>query len=164
MKNRIHAIAGMLAIALVATFITATIIVEVAGDDASILAVKTAILFALIILIPSVMMAGGTGRSLAASRTSPLLKNKKRRAMLVAIVGIVVLLPCAITLRVLAGNGNIGPAFIAVQTIELVGGIVNLTLLILNARAGRLLTAARRRRRNSLAGAAIRARSESTIS
>lgn len=147
MKTRIHALAGIVATALVASFMTATIIVEViVREKAAILGVKTAILFALIILIPSVMIAGGTGRSLAAGRTAPLLTGKKRRATLVAVIGITVLVPCAITLRILA-DGRIGPAFIVVQAIELAGGTVNLTLLVRNVRAGRLLTAARRRRK-----------------
>jgi hypothetical protein len=150
MKSRFHALAGIAATALVATFMTATIIVEVIiREKAAILGVKTAILFALIILIPCVMIAGGTGRSLAVGRTSPLLKAKKRRATLIAVIGITVLVPCAITLRILAADARIGPAFIVVQAIELAGGTVNLTLLIRNARAGRLLTAARRRRRNA---------------
>ena len=149
-KTRIHALAGIAATALVATFMTATIVAEVIiRDRAVILGVKTAILFALIILIPSVMIAGGTGRSLAAGRTAPLLRDKKRRAALVAVIGLTVLVPCAITLRILAGHAAIGPAFYVVQAIELAGGAVNLTLLARNVRAGRLLTAARRRRRDS---------------
>jgi hypothetical protein len=145
-KNRIHPLAGMLAIALVATFMTTTITVEIVGNKTAILGAKTAILFALIILIPSVVIAAGTGRSLATGQNSPLLRNKKRRAALVAVIGIAVLVPCAIILRILAADGSYGPTFIVIQAIELVGGIVNLTLLGLNARAGRLLTAGRRRR------------------
>lgn len=154
MKNRIHALAGILAITLVATFMTATIIVEFIGDKTAILGVKTAILFGLILLIPAVIAASGTGRSLAAGRKSPLLTNKKRRAALIAIIGVVVLVPCAVTLRILAARDTVGSTFVIVQTIEFAGGLVNLTLLVLNARAGRLLTAARRRRRKSPAGAA----------
>ena len=49
MKSRIHALAGIAATALVAAFMTATIIVEViVREKAAILGVKTAILFALI--------------------------------------------------------------------------------------------------------------------
>ena len=108
MKTRIHALAGIAATALVATFMTATIVAEVIiRDRAVILGVKTAILFALIILIPSVMIAGSTGRSLlAAGRTAPLLRDKKRRAALVAVIGLTVLVPCAITLRILAGHAT----------------------------------------------------------
>jgi hypothetical protein len=150
MKSHVHAVAGITAIVLVASFMTATIIVEALGDPAAVLATKTAILFALLILIPSVMVAGASGRSLMAGRrTSPLLRAKKRRTAVVAVIGLVVLLPAAVTLRSLAATGDFGMTFIVVQVVELVGGAVNLTLLGLNARAGRLLTAARRRRQRN---------------
>lgn len=151
MKSRIHALAGIVAMVLVASFMTATITVEIIGNDAGILAVKTAILFALIVLIPSIIAAAASGRSLAANRKSPLLTNKKRRAAAIAVVGIVVLVPCAVTLRILAGDHDFSSTFVIVQGVEIAGGIVNLTLLSLNARAGRLLTAARRRRRRNAA-------------
>ncbi|HET9082696.1 MAG TPA: hypothetical protein VFO01_19550 [Trebonia sp.] len=155
MKSRIHASAGILAIALVATFMTATITVEATGNKTAILVTKTAILFALIPLVVSIVIAGGSGRSLAADRNSPLLKNKRRRTSLIAAVGALVLIPCAITLRVLAASGKFGITFAVVQAIELTGGAVNITMLILNARAGRLLTAARRRRKKAAAKSAF---------
>jgi hypothetical protein len=147
-KKRIHAVAGITALTLVATFMVATILAEIVGERSAVLGVKTAILFALVVLIPSVMIAGGSGRSMAAGRrTSPLLRRKQRRATLIAVVGITVLVPCAVVLRSLAADGNFGTMFIAFQAVELAGGAVNLALLSLNARDGRLLTAATRRRR-----------------
>lgn len=153
MKSRIHALAGIAAIVLVTSFMTATIIVEIIGGDAAVLAVKTAILFALIVLVPSIIVAAASGRSLAANRKSPLLRNKKRRAVAIAVVGIVVLVPCAVTLRILAADHDFSSTFVIVQAVEIAGGIVNLALLSLNVRAGRLLTAARRRRRRKAAAA-----------
>jgi hypothetical protein len=154
-KNRVHALSGILAIILVTSFMATTVITEIVGEKGIILTAKTAILFALVVLIPSIIIASGTGRSLAAGRTSPLLNTKKLRAALIAVVGIVVLVPCAVTLRILAAADDFGTTFVVVQAIELAGGIVNLTLLVFNARAGRLLTAARRRRRrNARAGTA----------
>jgi len=154
MKRRIHAVAGITAMTLVATFMVATIVVEIVGDRSAVLGVKTAIVFALFVLIPSVMIAGGTGRSMAAGRKAPLLRRKQRRTALIAVVGIVVLVPCAVVLRMLAADGNFGGAFVALQAVELAGGVVNLTLLGLNARDGRLLTAATRRRQ-ALAATAL---------
>ena len=154
MKSRIHAGAGILAIGLVASFMTATVTVEALGDDEAVLWVKTAILAALLLLIPSVMVAGASGRSLARGRTSPLLKAKKRRTAAVAVVGLGVLLPAAVVLRGLAAAGDFGTTFVTVQAVELAGGAVNLTLLGLNARAGRTLTAARRRRKRTARAAA----------
>lgn len=146
MKKRIHPVAGIVALALVATFMTATIVVEIVGDRSAVVAVKTAIVFALFALVPSVVIAGATGRSMAAGRQTPLLRRKRRRTALVAVVGIVVLVPCAVALQIMAVDGDFGTAFATIQAVELAGGLVNLTLLGLNARDGRRLTARSRRR------------------
>ena len=163
MKKRIHPVAGILAMTLVASFIVATVLVEALGDQSTIVAVKTAILFALAILIPSVMIATGTGRSIAAGRKSPLLRRKRQRATLVACIGLLVLLPCAIVLRNLALAGNFGVAFVSIQAVELAGGLSNLVLLALLARDGRILTAARRRRARNARKTSAGARTDSSI-
>jgi hypothetical protein len=146
MKKRIHLGAGLVAMTLVAAFFLATVAVELSGDSAAVLAVKTAIVFGLFLLVPSVMITGITGRSLAANRRAPLLRRKQLRTVLVAAIGITVLVPCAVTLQILAADGNLGPTFALIQAVELVGGLANLTLLGFNARDGRRLTAATRRR------------------
>jgi len=145
-KKRIHAVAGIVAMTLVATFMGASVVAEAFGGGSAVLVVKTAILFALLALIPSVMIAGGTGRSLGAGRKAPLFRLKKQRTALVAIIGILVLVPCAVMLRALAAADNFGVVFVTLQAVELAGGLVNLSLLSLNVRDGRRLTAARRRR------------------
>jgi hypothetical protein len=144
-NKRVHAGAGIVAIVLVGSFAIATTAVEIIGDEQAILAVKTVILFALVVLIPSVVVANGSGRSLAAGRRSPLLTRKKRRATAVAVIGIVVLVPCAIVLRILAAAADFGTGFVILQAVELIGGVANFTLLACNARDGRTLTAGRRR-------------------
>lgn len=146
MKSRIHAVAGVLAIILVTTFMAATIVVEIVGDPGAVLAVKTLILYALLALVPSIMIAGGSGRSLASGRTAPVFRRKKRRTAAVAMIGLFVLVPSAFVLRDLAAVGDFGTTFVAIQAAELLGGAVNLTLLALNARDGRKLTSARRTR------------------
>lgn len=83
---------------------------------------------------------------MAAGRRAPLLRRKRRRTVLVALVGIVVLVPCAVVLRIMAVDGDFGTTFATIQAVELAGGLVNLTLLGLNARDGRRLTASSRRR------------------
>jgi hypothetical protein len=154
MKKRMHVIAGLMALTLVATFMTATIVAEIIGGHVGIVAVKTAILFALSLLIPSVLVANITGRSLAAGRKTPLLNRKRRRTALVAVVGILILVPCAVTLRILAVEDDFGTLFVSIQAIELLGGLVNLTLLGLNARDGRRLTAGARRKKAKAAAEA----------
>lgn len=145
MKKRIHKVAAIVALSLVATFMISTIVVEIVGDRSSIAAVKTAIVFALFALVPSVIVAGATGRSMAAGRQAAVFRRKRRRMAVVAVIGITVLVPCAVTLRIMAVDGDFGIAFAAVQAVELAGGLVNLILLSLNARDGRRLTTPYRR-------------------
>lgn len=146
MKSRVHAIAGTIAITLISLFMVSTILSELLGETGTVQLVKTTILYALAILIPSVMIAGGSGRSLGSGRTAPVLTSKKRRTAGVAAIGLLVLVPCAVVLQRLAAAEDFGFLFGIVQAVELVGGAVNLTLLVLNARAGRALSAARRHR------------------
>lgn len=109
--SRVHAAAGCLALVLVAAFLVATLTAEASGDPQAILLVKTAIVFAMVMLVPSVMIAGATGRSMAAGRRAPLLRRKQRRTVAVATIGIGVLVPCAVTLRMLAPAGRRPGAF-----------------------------------------------------
>lgn len=102
-------------------------------------------MFALFALAPSVIVAGATGRSMAAGRQAAVFRRKRRRMAVIAVIGIMVLVPCAVTLRIMAVDGDFGIAFAAVQALELAGGLVNLILLSLNARDGRRLTAPSRR-------------------
>jgi hypothetical protein len=63
------------------------------------------------------------------------------------------LVPCAIVLDRLATQDDFGPAFAGAQGVEVPGGTLNLTLLMLNFRDGMALrarrTAAARRRRTA---------------
>ncbi|MFF3765530.1 hypothetical protein ACFYYR_15780 [Streptomyces sp. NPDC001922] len=156
MKARVHAVAGILALTLISLFFIASVTVELVGTERAVSIVKTSIVVALFVLVPSMMAAGGTGRSLAQGRTAPLLRRKQRRTAVAAAIGLAVLVPCAITLQSLAAEGDFGTTFVVVQALELVGGAVNITLLGLNARDGRLLSGATRRRRREAAATTAR--------
>ena len=94
----------------------------------------------MLILVPSMAVAGGTGFKLLGSRTDALALAKKRRMMIIGPNGMLVLIPCAFYLANLAAKGQFTPTFYAVQAIELVAGLVNLTLMGLNIRDGLRLT------------------------
>ncbi|WP_369250098.1 hypothetical protein [Streptomyces sp. R41] len=148
MKSRVHAAAGVLALSLITLFFTSSVVVEIFGDEHAVSTVKTAIALALIVLVPSMAIAGASGRSLSSGRRrAPLIRRKQRRTAVAAAVGLLVLVPCAVTLQSLAAEREFGTQFSLIQTVELIGGAVNITLLALNARDGRLLSAASRRRR-----------------
>jgi hypothetical protein len=151
MRN-LHATAGILALTLVALFWTASLTAEIAGDREAMAAVKTAIAWGLLALVPAVVAANGSGFGLARPRPRdghglpPLLARKRRRGIAVAAIGLTVLMPCALWLASAANApGPLPATFHAVQALELAGGALNATLLAMNARDGRRLRAPRRR-------------------
>lgn len=145
MKTLAHAIAGTLAMLLVVAFLGGTLYAELAMDPELILDVKRMILYGVCLLIPAMAVTGGSGFSLAAGRSGGLIDVKKRRMRLIAANGLAVMLPSAIALYVLASGGHFGPLFVAVQIVEIVGGVLQLSLLGRNFRDGLALTARRRR-------------------
>ena len=136
MLKRIHPFAGVLGFLTILTFWTATVVTELSGSTAAIVAVKRAIPWGLLILVPALAMAGASGFRLSRGWQDPRVAMKKRRMPFIAGNGIVILIPAALTLSVLASRGDLGPTFYAVQSIELVAGAVNLVLMGLNIRDG----------------------------
>ncbi|MBW9053997.1 hypothetical protein [Rhizobium mesosinicum] len=144
MKTIIHAGAGTLAMILIGGFLIATLICELLLDAAAILAVKKAILAGLCLLIPMLAITGGSGFSLARGRDSPAIKRKRGRMKIIAGNGLLILLPLAILLYLRAAAGLFDAAFYAMQTLEVLAGSAQLTLLALNFRDGRKLTRGKR--------------------
>jgi hypothetical protein len=146
-KSRVHAIAGSVSLTLITLFFTSSIVVELVGDHGAIATVKQWILYGVAVLIPSMMITGGTGRAMMIKRRrAPALRVKQRRMIAAAVIGITILIPCAIILQRLAATGDFGATFSVIQGIELVGGAVNIVLLALNVRSGMLLTGRIRRK------------------
>ena len=136
MMHRIHPIAGLLAAMLVLTFWLSTAWSELFGSAAQVIWVKTLIPWGLLILIPALAATGGSGFTLAKTHTNPLIAAKRRRMPIIAITGVVVLVPSALFLAWKAGRGELDTVFYAVQALELAAGALNLTLLGLNIRDG----------------------------
>lgn len=65
-----------------------------------------------------------------------LVEAKKKRMPFIAANGLLVMIPCAIFLNRWATAGTFDTTFYAVQTLELLVGAVNLTLMGLNIRDG----------------------------
>ena len=68
MTKIIHPVAGMLAILTIATFWLSTALSEVLASEATVIAVKTAIPWGFLLLIPALTAAGGSGLALAKGR------------------------------------------------------------------------------------------------
>jgi hypothetical protein len=137
MTKIIHFTAGLLATLTIATFFTSTILVELFGSDAAVVAVKSLIVMpGLFILIPTIALTGGTGFALSKSRQGKLVQIKQKRMPFIGANGILVLIPCAIFLDRWATAGAFDTTFYIVQGIELFAGTVNLTLMSKNIRDG----------------------------
>jgi hypothetical protein len=140
MKSKLHGIFGAVALLCIATFWLSTVVSELFLTQASVVAVKNAVLTGMWLLIPAMAATGGSGFSLAKGRGGRLVDVKMRRMKGVAANGLLVLLPSAFVLASWANAGRFDGAFYALQGVELLAGAVNITLLLLNMRDGLRLT------------------------
>lgn len=140
MKLKIHAFAATIAFLTIFAFWTSTVISEAFGSEATIASVKAAIVWGLLVLIPSIAITGATGMSLGKGRNETLVVKKKNRMPFIAGNGLLVLVPCAFYLDARAGAGAFDTVFYAVQGLELAAGALNLFLIGRNIRDGLALS------------------------
>ncbi|GAA2829978.1 hypothetical protein EDC40_10276 [Aminobacter aminovorans] len=136
MKVKLHAVAGGVALLTVSCFWISTVAAELTGSAEIIATVKASVLAGMAVLVPAMIIAGGTGFSLGKGWKRPVVQHKKRRMRVIAANGLLVLLPSAYLLAGWAAEGRFDAVFIIVQTLELAAGAVNIALLSLNMRDG----------------------------
>ncbi len=149
MTKIVHPVAGALAMLTIAVFWLSTAVFELAGTPEMIVAVKTAIPWGFLLLIPAMAAIGGSGFSLSRGRWAGLVGTKLRRMRIIAANGLIVLIPAALFLAAEAKAGHFGAGFYSAQAIELVAGALNLALLALNMRDGFRLSGRMRRGRST---------------
>lgn len=131
-----HAAAGLAAMLLIAAFLTATVFAELSGEPRHVAGVKSAIADLLFVLVPLMAVAGAAGNKAAGAAPSPFAAKKKRRMKLIFLNGVFILIPAALGLDHLAQEARFDALFFAIQSLELVAGAANLTLLTFNFRDG----------------------------
>ena len=124
---------------IIACFWTSTLISELFLDHAAVAVVKHAIVCGLFLLVPFLAATGGSGFVLSKTRNGPLLDQKKKRMPVIAANGLLVMIPAAIFLNSKAAAGEFDAMFYSVQVVELIVGVVQLTLMGLNFRDGLML-------------------------
>jgi hypothetical protein len=107
MLTSVHRFAALFAFGLIATFMAATLMAEGFLSYAAIVDVKQAIVYALFVLVPLLAMTGGSGFVLSRRSEHPLVAAKRRRMPVIALNGILVLMPLALFLNLKAGQGAI---------------------------------------------------------
>ena len=146
MIRYLHPVAGSLAMLTIATFWLSTALSELFGSHETVTAVKTAIPWGFLVLIPALAAAGGTGFVLSKGRRVGLIAAKLKRMPVIAANGILILIPAALLLASKARAGEFDAIFYAVQALELAAGTVNIGLLGLNMRDGLKMNGRLRRR------------------
>ncbi|WP_448546559.1 hypothetical protein [Thalassotalea fusca] len=137
MKLLIHRVAAVIATLCIVIFFTATILSELFGTQQMLVTVKQMIVFpGLFILVPAMALTGITGAKLAGKRTGRVIAAKKKRMPLIAFNGLIILMPAAIYLNLLATQGEFNVEFYVIQVLELIAGATNITLMSLNIRDG----------------------------
>ena len=138
--RRIHGVAGITGMLTVGTFWSVTVVTELFGSHATVAAAKGAILWGMLILIPAMIGVGASGFTLGGKSTAPVILAKKRRMPVIALNGLLVLVPAAFFLASRAAAGAFDRTFYRtfylVQAIELVAGVTNLGLMSLSVRDG----------------------------
>ena len=152
MSKTIHPIAGAVALLTILSFWLSTAWSEMFGGEQAVTTVKTLVPYGFFVLVPALMAVGGSGFRLGKRMRGPLVNAKKKRMPYIAANGILVLIPSALFLSYKAQSGAFDLGFYAVQTIELIAGAVNITLLGLNMRDGVRLSRRRTDRPGTSAG------------
>jgi len=142
----IHPVAGAIAILTIATFWLSTAASELFASTATVAAVKGAIPWGFLLLVPALMAAGGSGFALAKGRRGGLIGAKIKRMPYIAANGILILIPSALFLASRAKAAEFDALFYAVQALELAAGATNITLLGMNVRDGLVMKGRLRRR------------------
>ena len=145
---RIHLAAAAGALAVISAFLVSSTDIELIGDPGEVRSLRHAILLALPLLIGCLAASALTGRRLAGRSRAPVVRRKQRRMQMVAALGLVMLVPCAVALNYLAGSATADSLAGVLEITELLAGAVNLALLALNFRDGRGMTRRRRSARS----------------
>ncbi|EIZ9928852.1 hypothetical protein [Vibrio parahaemolyticus] len=132
----VHRTCAILAFLTIASFFSSTLISEVFASTQTIAVVKQVIAYTVWGLIPLMAITGATGAKLAPKVKMGVgpIGRKKKRMPIIAINGLVILLPAALYLNTLASQGDFGTNFYIVQVFELLAGATNLTLMGLSLR------------------------------
>jgi hypothetical protein len=141
---RTHLAAAVGALALIMTFLILTTVTELIGTAGDVHIVRQWIVFGLPVLIGCLATAALSGRRLARNSRAAVIRRKQRRMQIVALAGILVLVPCALILDDLTASASAGGVVTALEITEILAGALNLTLLALNFRDGRRLTRPRK--------------------
>lgn len=133
---KVHKAFAIISFATIAIFWLSTLSVELFFEYDAVALIKSLIVNpGLFILVPAIFITAITGNIIAKnSNKEKLIAIKRKRMPIIALNGIVILIPCAIYLNVLASNELYDTIFYFIQILELLAGAINMILMFLNIR------------------------------
>ena len=134
--RNIHVSSSILATLSIAIFWLSSIAAELFMSHDGIATVKMLICYAMFLFVPIMAATGITGMKMGGKSPHPNIVRKRKRMPIIALNGLLILLPCAIYLNNSAAAGHFDTAFYSVQILELIAGATNLTLMLLSMRDG----------------------------
>lgn len=152
MLRTIHPIAGVVGFLTILVFWTSTLYSELFANHETVAAVKSMIVSGLFVLVPAMVIVGASGATLGRRRKDAPALAKKKRMPIIAMNGLIVLVPAAVYLSAKANAGSFDTSFYIVQIIELIAGATNLTLMGLSIRDGRAMAARKKTRERNESG------------
>ena len=135
LKN-IHKLAAICAFIFIATFQISTVISDIFATPAQIAYVKRVILMFVPVLMLSMIATGLTANKLYPGILKGQFKIKQIRLKIAAANGVLILLPAAIVLARWSELGEFGVLYWTVQALEIIVGLINITMIGLNIRDG----------------------------
>lgn len=131
-----HPIAGTLALVMIMTFWASTVFSELFASTVVVTTIKTLIPWGFLILVPALAITGASGFRLGKTWRGKVVTRKRKRMPIIAVNGLLVLIPSALYLSIKAQAGAFDTGFYVIQALELIAGAANITLLALNMRDG----------------------------
>lgn len=140
----LHKFASGLALLMIASYFTSSLIVEIFGSQEEIATVKTIIVHSLIILAFLMASTAISGKRLAKklsnNNNTTIIALKQKRMKFIALNAILVLIPIAVVLYWLSTGGYFGVWFYGLQAVEFIAGGTNIYLMAMNAKLGKQLS------------------------
>ncbi|KXI22765.1 hypothetical protein [Photobacterium sanguinicancri] len=132
----VHRLSGIIALLMITTFFTSSVVADLFGSYETITLVKQTILQWVAVLVLSMMVVGISGKKLYPAVPKGVLAVKAMRLKIAAFNGVVILIPAAYFLAAWSAEGLFDTRYWLLQVIELLAGATNATMISLNIRDG----------------------------
>ena len=134
--RQIHLTAALSSCLLIVAFWSSTVLSELFLSYQAVANVKQVIVYALIVQVLSMVITGVTGMKMGRRSKNKRIAAKRKRMPIIALNGLLILIPCAVFLNMRASVGAFDGVFYGVQVVELVAGMVNFSLMVCSMKEG----------------------------